>query len=142
MTRPLCPHCTLPLARDPGPGEAIRCPSCGLLVGFGRALHEPPPERRTGAAAGTRAARARRVAADEQRSEREPSAMLAAIAHATAARPGARELTMLEYERLCHEDGSLPELSELIATFGTWKELSRRLRASREAVDPTGERRR
>lgn len=129
-----CPHCTLPLGRDPAPGEAIRCPSCGLLVGPGRALRGSPPRRRTGAAAGSRAARARRAEGAERRELRTASELLAAIAAAQAARRDRRELTMLQYEQLCREDDSLPELSALLAAFGTWKELGRRLRDARPSA--------
>lgn len=131
MPKPLCPHCTLPLDHDPAPREVMRCPSCGLIVGPGRALHEPPPERRTGAAAGRRAARARRDAAGAERGARDAAELLATIATAAAGLREPRDLTMLEYERLRSGDESLPELSEVLAAFGTWKELSRRLRETR-----------
>ncbi len=121
---PHCPHCLLAIGGDaplPYPPVAMRCPQCRLIIGAGRARGEIGVDgdaRSRGSAAGVLANAARR-AHSEPRDRDEVMAGLAT----TAGRLGCavERLRMLDYQDAADADPALPDLSSVLATFGTWK---------------------
>lgn len=119
-----CPHCLMPIGADaylPYPAAAMRCPQCRLIIGAGRARVEASEDgdaRSRGSAAGVLANAARRADA----APGDDAEILAAL-RATAAMLGCavERLRMLDYQHAAERDATLPNLSSVLATFGTWK---------------------
>ena len=113
-----CPHCGagLPPLRA---HEALRCPTCRLIVGAGRGItSEQAIPLSAGTSAGIRANAARRVDAEGI----DESTVIGAIARVSVQLGGSCErLRMLDYDALAARDPELPELSAILATFGSWK---------------------
>jgi hypothetical protein len=124
MASALCPHCLLPLAggqRTPFPPAAMRCPHCRLIIGAGRARGESPDDgdaRSRGSAAGVLANAARRA---HSIPGGRPEIMAALRAIATARGCAVERLRMLDYQDATQVDPALPDLSSVLATYGTWK---------------------
>lgn len=124
MPTPHCPHCMLPMGasdRWPYPQTAMRCPNCRLIVGPGRAREDGSGQadaRSRGSAAGVLANAARR--SDEINFD--PDTILAALRQVAGELDCVVErLRMLDYQREQDADPKLPDLSSVLATFGTWK---------------------
>jgi hypothetical protein len=124
-----CPHCFLLIEGDVAPDwppEPTRCPHCRLLIGEGRA--KPTADANPGArgtAAGVFAHRAKRDDTDSASAD-EVCEAIRTVARELGARP--ERLLMVDYQQHVSADPSLPELSDVFATFGSWK------RARREAA--------
>jgi len=118
-----CPHCHLLIAKTAGkrwPATAIRCPHCHLLVGAGRAQSQPSSAPGAkGAAAGVFRREAKRSATEPLYS---PDEVLAGIRRAASLLSVPTErLLMVEYQQLSVVEDGLPPLSDVLATFGSWK---------------------
>lgn len=118
-----CPHCYLLVESSvgsPWPPAPARCPHCRLMIGAGRARTEADgvPGAR-GAAAGVMAERARRVERGSECTPDEVRAGIRAVAERTGVPP--ERLLMVEYQQHAMDDDDLPELHEVLATFGSWK---------------------
>jgi hypothetical protein len=126
-----CPHCHLLIEREVDadwPREPLRCPHCRLLVGIGRA--KPTPEAEPGArgsAAGVFAHEAKRSGGDGRTSPARIRSAIRAVAKDLGARP--ERLLMVDYQQRATADGTLPELGDVFAAYGSWK------RARRAAAD-------
>jgi hypothetical protein len=128
-----CPHCYLLVesgVSGPWPVAPARCPHCRLMIGPGRArpTADGIPGAR-GAAAGVMAERARHVTAEPEHTEDEIRAGIRLVARDTSVPP--ERLLMVDYQQYAIRDRSLPQLHEILGTFGSWK------RARREAVEAT-----
>jgi hypothetical protein len=118
-----CPHCFL-LVEENVTGEwpdvPSRCPHCRLMIGVGRA--RPTAEANPGArgtAAGVFAHQAKRrdesdVTPDEVREA------IRTVAEQLGSRP--ERLLMVDYQQRASVDDDLPELSDVFAAFGSWKQ--------------------
>jgi hypothetical protein len=123
-----CPHCHLLIERRAGedwPPEPLRCPHCRLLVGVGRARPTPAAEPGArGSAAGVFAHEARRAGGShEGASSEEVCEAIRLVAAELGARP--ERLLMVDYQQRASDDESLPPLSEIFATYGSWKRARR-----------------
>ena len=123
----LCPHCLAPTGAD-DPAPAMRCATCRLVVGPGRAVtasHATRSGRTAGAAAGTLSAKARREAGTTEVDADDVSRDL----HRVAAQVGVAtdRLRMLDYQNAWVSEPSLSSLSQIMTAFGSWK-------AARQAV--------
>ena len=105
----------------PYPPAAMRCPSCRLIIGPGRARAEATDDgdaRSRGSAAGVLANAARRA-------ESEPGGVqeITAALHLSAARVGCavERLRMLDYQQDAERNPGMPALSVVLATYATWK---------------------
>jgi hypothetical protein len=143
MSTVFCPHCALVLAEEvaiPYPPSPVRCRHCRLVVGPARGRPEPDATAGArGAAAGRYASEARRVAAAAVRDgapavpEEERVRLAGAVrdvARALDRRVG--QVTLIDYQERAELRSELPELSEVIAAFGTWKSAL----AAAAALDP------
>ena len=121
---PHCPHCMLSMGEAvswPFPRAAMRCPNCRLIVGAGRARADGSGQadaRSRGSAAGVLANAARR----NEEVTSTPDEILVAL-RAVAGEIGCvvERLRMLDYQEHHDADTDLPDLSSVLATFGTWK---------------------
>ena len=99
----------------------MRCPHCRLIIGAGRARTEASDDgdaRSRGSAAGVLANAARRAhAIPGGRAE----IATALCATATALECAVERLRMLDYQDATQLDPALPDLSSVLATYGTWK---------------------
>jgi hypothetical protein len=127
-----CPHCLLVVAdRVEGdwPPAPTRCPHCRLMIGVGRAREagDGAPGAR-GAAAGVLAREAQRQTDpdDEHASPEEVREGIRAVARELGSPP--ERLLMVDYQQRAVDDAELPDLTDVFATFGSWK------RARREAA--------
>ena len=125
MSLPSCPHCLMPLGGAgelPYPPRAQRCPHCRLVIGVGRARAQANPRndaRSRGAAAGAVANAARR----ETREPLDPVLVQDALRGvADAVGCPVERLRMLDYQQAAEQDGELPTLGDVLATFSTWKQ--------------------
>jgi hypothetical protein len=122
MAPAYCPHCSQQFAEtdgDPAPPRPLRCPHCRLVIGAGRG-RATPDRGQPGAAAGLIANEARR--GERESTDVDRSRAAAAILYSASALgvPPDR-LTLTAYrERLWSAD-SLPEVSEIVQAFGSWK---------------------
>ncbi len=124
MPVPHCPHCMLSMGEAPSwpfPRAAVRCPNCRLIVGPGRARADGSGQadaRSRGSAAGVLANAARR----NETVTSTPPEILAGL-HRVAEEVGCvvERLRMLDYQEHQDADPTLPDLSSVLATFGTWK---------------------
>ena len=127
-----CPHCHLLMERgagEPWPQRPLRCPHCRLLVGQGRARPTPAAEPGArGSAAGVFAHEAKRSPSEVEASPDEVCQAIREVAEALGARP--ERLLMVDYQQRASDDAALPSLSDIFATFGSWK------RARRAAASP------
>jgi hypothetical protein len=128
-----CPHCFLVVEAGvelPWPRAPLRCPHCRLMIGPGRARASGSARAGArGTAAGVFAHDARR---EENPGEPTPEAVRTAI-RSVAAKLGhpPHRLLMIDYAQEASADPSLPALTSVFASFGSWK------RARREAAaDP------
>ena len=119
-----CPHCLLPMSEGGGlpyPPMAMRCPSCRLIIGVGRArgrASEDGDARSRGSAAGVLANAARRAQSEPVDADR----VIAAL-RASAAEVGCpvERLRMLDYQQQSERAPEMPALAAVLATFTTWK---------------------
>jgi hypothetical protein len=126
-----CPHCLLVVAEGVDgewPSAPTRCPHCRLMIGVGRA-REPgdgTPGAR-GAAAGVLARDAQRhTDPDDHASPDEVREGIRTVARELGSPP--ERLLMVDYQQRAVDDEELPDLTDVFATFGSWK------RARREAA--------
>lgn len=124
MSVPHCPHCLLRVSGAPSlpyPPAAIRCPHCRLIIGAGRARGEASEDgdaRSRGSAAGVLANAARRAQSAPGGIEEIVAALRKS---ATEAGCAVERLRMLDYQQHSERDDAMPELSAVLATYGTWK---------------------
>ena len=127
-----CPHCHLLMERgagEPWPQRPLRCPHCRLLVGQGRARPTPAAEPGArGSAAGVFAHEAKRSPSEVEASPDQVCRAIRDVAEELGARP--ERLLMVDYQQRASDDAELPSLSDIFATFGSWK------RARRAAASP------
>lgn len=129
-----CPHCDATLPAAWAGEHAGRCPTCRLVVGAGRALHE----RGTGAALSGAGTAAGILAGAARRDGVEPgdadsvARALSAVARDLGVDVG--RIRMLDYEQATGRDRDLPNLGVVLATFGTWKLARRRAADVRAAA--------
>jgi hypothetical protein len=116
-----CPHCCLTVGASAAasfPPQAIRCTSCRLLVGAGRATREPSEAISSGSAAGTLVSAARRADVPPV----DPAVAVADLRHAAALNGCEPQyLRMLDYEAAARLGDVETSLSQVIATFRSWK---------------------
>lgn len=132
-----CPHCFLLVETGvgtPWPPLPSRCPHCRLMIGPGRAHAAPDgvPGAR-GAAAGVMAERARHSDEDVEHSEQEVCDGICAVADAAGVAP--ERLLMVEYQQRAARDAELPQLHEVLARFGSWKQARREAAGRRRAEE-------
>ena len=133
-----CPHCSRPFAEadsEPAPAEPARCPHCRLLVGAGRG--RPSPDRgQPGAAAGLIANQARRADGDGKDVDRaRASAALVYVASRLGVSPD--RLTLTVYREQLPNEKALPNVTDIVRAFGSWKRAqdeALELRKSRRAT--------
>lgn len=124
-----CPHCHLLVergARTPWPTIPMRCPHCQLLIGAGRSRSQPSGEPGAkGTAAGVFSRQAKRHEDDGEQTN-SPEEVLDAI-RAVAGTVGQRpeRLLMVDYQQVAAGDPDIPPLSDVFATFGSWKSARR-----------------
>lgn len=126
-TAPRCPHCGAVLAAErAGP---VRCGSCRLIVGAGRAVAGGVPSGRgvVGTASSFAASRARREAVGPV----DPARVVAALRE-VAGRHAVRvqSLRMIDYRQAVAQGHEGPTLAQVMATFGSWQ-------AARAAAEAT-----
>ena len=137
-----CPHCLLLVeAAAPAdwPPQPVRCPHCRLLIGAGRARDagDGAPGAR-GAAAGVFAREAQR--GREGAEEVAPDEVIEGI-RTVAERLGSapERLLMVDYQQSTAEDDDLPDLTQVVAAFGSWKRARREAALSSDDVDVPGD---
>jgi hypothetical protein len=132
-----CPHCHLlvePGAAGPWPPAPVRCPHCHLLIGARRARARPSGVAGAkGTAAGVFSREAKRGDDRSSASEDEVLIGIRDAAEQVGERP--ERLLMVDYQQLAAADPELPPLSDVFATFGSWK---RARRAAALGVPPCG----
>lgn len=105
----------------PFPPDAMRCPTCRLIIGVGRARAEVGDDgdaRSRGSAAGVLANAARR----EQSEAGDVEEIIAGLRRSAAAVGCSVErLRMLDYQEQAEADPGTPGLAVVLATFPTWK---------------------
>jgi hypothetical protein len=123
-----CPHCLLVVEEGGGtewPPQPARCPHCRLMIGVGRAREagDGAPGAR-GAAAGVFAREAHRARDDD--TVVSPDGVLHGI-RAVAEELGSppERLLMVDYQQRVADDDDLPDLTEVFAAFGSWKQARR-----------------
>ena len=121
-----CPHCFLLVEAEvegAWPPVPTRCPHCRLLIGAGRARSSPTatPGAR-GAAAGVFSSRATRSEGVEP-SIHEIGAAIRAVAEEMGVAPD--RLLMIDYQQRVAGAGDLPQLGDVLASFGSWKQARR-----------------
>jgi hypothetical protein len=122
-----CPHCFLLVESgvdDAWPHGPERCPHCRLMIGPGRA--RPTSEANPGArgtAAGVFAHRAKHTAGEADSSPDEVREAIRSVAEELGARP--ERLLMVDYQQRAASDDELPDLDDVFATFGSWKQARR-----------------
>lgn len=132
-----CPHCFLVVERGVGgawPPAPLRCPHCRLLIGAGRAreTNEATPGAR-GAAAGVFAHHARDDSeAGDGAGAEAVAAAIRTVADTLGVRP--ERLLMVDYQQRALEDLELPDLGDVFAAYGTWKQARREAAASASAA--------
>lgn len=125
-----CPHCDATLPPDWTEERAGRCPTCRLVIGAGRATARQGSGitlSGAGTAAGILSSAARRADAEAG----DPGAIAAAMrgAAVTLGVESGR-LRMVDYQQLSEQDPAVPDLSVVLATFGTWKVARARAQAA------------
>lgn len=125
-----CPHCHLLIERSvgaPWPARPVRCAHCQLLIGAGRSRTEPSGEPGAkGTAAGVFSRQAKRHGDEDDLPRRSPGEVLESI-RAVAGIVGERpdRLLMVDYQQVAVVDSRIPPLSDVFATFGSWKSARR-----------------
>jgi hypothetical protein len=117
-------------AGTPWPPAPTRCPHCRLMIGAGRAkaAGDGAPGAR-GAAAGVLAREAHRQAdPDDHASAEAVRAGIRAVARELGAAP--ERLPMVDYQQRAVGDPDLPDLTDVFATFGSWKKARREAAAA------------
>ena len=123
-----CPHCFLLVESGvdgPWPPQPSRCPHCRLMIGPGRArpTSEATPGAR-GTAAGVFAHRAKNhTASDMDASPEDVRAAIRTVAEELGSRP--ERLLMVDYQQRAATDEELPDLDDVFAAFGSWKQARR-----------------
>ena len=122
-----CPHCHLLIEKETArgwPPEPLRCPHCRLLIGAGRARPTPAAEPGArGSAAGVFAHEAKRAEGEANASSDEVCAAIRQVAEELGSRP--ERLLMVDYQQRASDDDKLPALSDVFASFGSWKRARR-----------------
>jgi hypothetical protein len=118
-----CPHCSRPLAEAgnaPAPATPVRCPHCRLLVGAGRG-RRTPDRGQPGAAAGLIANEARRASSgrDSDVDRARAAAALVYVASRLGVSPD--RLTLTVYREQLDRETALPNVSQIVQAFGSWK---------------------
>ena len=123
-----CPHCFLLVESGVDgdwPPAPQRCPHCRLMIGPGRA--RPTAEANPGArgtAAGVFAHRAKHSEPDgEEASPEEVMSAIRTVAEELGSRP--ERLLMVDYQQRAVTDDELPDLDDVFAAFGSWKQARR-----------------
>jgi hypothetical protein len=115
------------MERDVGdrwPRRPLRCPHCRLLVGAGRARPTPSAEPGArGSAAGVFAHEAKRAGGESDASKDDVRRAIRRVAEEAGQRP--ERLLMVDYQQRASDDQSLPDLSDVFATYGSWKRARR-----------------
>ena len=137
-----CPHCSRPFAEadsEPAPAEPARCPHCRLLVGVGRG-RSSPDRGQPGAAAGLIANQARQAndqGKDGDVDRARASAALVYVASRLGVSPD--RLTLTVYREQLPNEKSLPNVTDIVSAFGSWKHAqdhALRLRKTGRAAAP------
>ena len=122
-----CPHCFLLVESKvdgPWPPEPTRCPHCRLMIGPGRA--RPTSEANPGArgtAAGVFAHRAKANGAEGDVSPEAVREAIRVVADELGSRP--ERLLMVDYQQRAVADEELPDLDDVFAAYGSWKQARR-----------------
>ncbi|MEA2374296.1 MAG: hypothetical protein QOD53_759 [Thermoleophilaceae bacterium] len=128
-----CPHCMLVVAEGvegEWPPAPTRCPHCKLMIGTGRARDagDGAPGAR-GAAAGVLARDAQRnTDPDDHASADEVRQGIRTVARELGSSP--ERLLMVDYQQRAADDEELPDLTDIFATFGSWKAARREAAAA------------
>lgn len=123
-----CPHCFLLVEGEvegDWPPAAERCPHCRLMIGPGRGREtsEANPGAR-GTAAGVFAHRAKQHTATEgDASPDDVREAIRVVAEEFGSRP--ERLLMVDYQQRAAHDEELPDLDDVFAAFGSWKQARR-----------------
>ena len=123
-----CPHCFLLVetgVEGAWPAQPTRCQHCRLMIGPGRA--RPTSEANPGArgtAAGVFAHRAKQTAGDDgEACPDDVRAAIRTVAQELGSRP--ERLLMVDYQQRAVTDDALPDLDDVFAAFGSWKQARR-----------------
>jgi hypothetical protein len=122
MAPAYCPHCSQQFGETdghPAPPRPLRCPHCRLVIGTGRG-RAVPDRGQPGAAAGLIANEARRSEGDGTDIDRGRAAA-AILDSASALGMPPDRLTLTLYRERRGRDDPLPQVSEIIQAFGSWK---------------------